>query len=274
MSPDTASSLPMGRRAKYHTDAERKKARREQKARYAQSSRCVDIAHVSLCMSAAYQSYLCDTCRGHAAQAAARARHAQKKVTSAVTLDDIAIPDALRAYATMPFVMSFAFLDTTGPALGLRHPPFMFRMPDRRSLESLERRGSRDPLLVKLESLQYTWALSAGSQRKVEWAGKAVDVIARSGARELAARVCAWVEMERRMPQLGEGDAAILDVAMRWGARLAMTLAEELQLKRRGEEAWVETSRRGELPLQRLVRENRLRIEGMPTEDEESENEE
>ncbi len=166
--------------------------------------------------------------------------------------------------------MSFACPELTGPALGLRHPPYTFRMPDRRSLESLGRRGSEEPLVVKLESLQYSWAISAGAQRRQEWAGKEVDEIVKSSMRELHARVRAWSGMERRMAQLGGQDAEILDVAMRWGARLAMMQAEELQVRRRGVEAWVEAARCGGLPLQRLVRENRLRIEALPTDTEES----
>ncbi|TFK81055.1 hypothetical protein K466DRAFT_569276 [Polyporus arcularius HHB13444] len=245
---------PMGRNAKYQTDAERQQARREQKARYAQSPRCSPPTRY----------------RGLAAQSAARARHTQRNLISPMTVDSIAIPDALRAYATMPFVMSFGFPDITGPSLGLRHPPYTFRLPHRRSLASLERRGRGDPLIVKLETLQFSWAISAGAQRRLEWAGQGLDEIISIGRRELAARVLAWAGMERRMAQLGAGDAAILDVAMRWGARLAMTLAEELEIRGRGEEAWVAARHCGDLPLQRLVRENRLRIESLPTDDQDS----
>ncbi|RDX42698.1 hypothetical protein OH76DRAFT_1488414 [Lentinus brumalis] len=236
----------MGRTGKYRSETERKTARREQKARYAQSP------------------------RGQAAQAAARVRYVQKKSNAATTLESITIPDALRAYASSPFVMSFAFREVTGPGLGLRRPPYTFRMPDRRSLDSLERRGSRDSLVVKLETLQFSWAVAAGAQRRVQWAGKGVDEIMKAGVQELDARVRAWGGMGRRIAQLGPGDAAVLDVAMRWGARQAMILADELEIRRRGEEAWVEASRRGGLPLQKLVTENRQRIEDLPTDDDES----
>ncbi len=184
-----------------------------------------------------------------------------------MALSDIEIPHALRDHATRPFVMSFAFWETTGPALGLRNHPFTFRMPDARSLESLQRRGGVDTLGVKLETLQYSWAAQDASQRRREWLGKTDDEVMNLGARELDARIRAWTRMASRVVPPGI-EADILDVARRWGARLAVMLAEELQIRCQGRDAWKAARELGELPMQKLVRENRQRIEELPTDDE------
>ncbi|KAI0686698.1 hypothetical protein C8T65DRAFT_701056 [Cerioporus squamosus] len=239
----------MGRRPKYNSDADRKAARRQQKARYAKSE------------------------RGQARKAAARVRRAQAVIPPTITLGEIRLSDALREYAMRPFVMSFAFCDRTGPALGLHTHPFTFRMPEVRSLESLERRGGNLPLLVKLETLQFSWATQEASRRKREWFGKSDEEIANLGVRELHARNRAWTQMAGRTVRPGL-EAGILDIAMRWGARLTVMLADEIVIRRQGREAWEHASERGELPLQKLSRENKERIEALPADDEDSSDDE
>ncbi|RDX39966.1 hypothetical protein OH76DRAFT_1300558, partial [Lentinus brumalis] len=200
----------MGRRAKYLTQADRQAARREQKARYAQS----DLGKST---RAAAQL-----------RAQERAVHAQEALAG--TID---IPAAMRAYATHPFCMSWAFRDATGPALGLQKAPFTFRLPDSRSLRSLECRGSKDPLRVKLHTLQFTWAIEAADARRTEWLVSSTEDVIELAEAELKAWIRGWMQMETRTVLAGM-EAEIWEVAMCWGARRTIMLAEDLELRRQG----------------------------------------
>ncbi|TFK80857.1 hypothetical protein K466DRAFT_569396 [Polyporus arcularius HHB13444] len=231
----------MARNTKYYTQADRQAARREQKARYARSE------------------------LGKTNRAAARAR-AQEHNAAAIACELTSkVPTEMRAYAARPFVMSFAFRETGGPALGLQKPPYTFRLPDDRSLRSLERRGSEDPVAVKLHTLQFTWAIEAAYARRTEWSVKSTDQVIELAEAELKARVRAWKLMEARTLQAGiEGD--IREVAMCWGARRATMVADELEIRRKGRDAYLEARRTGQTPLQKLVKENNFRIEQIPDE--------
>ncbi len=185
--------------------------------------------------------------------------------------DTLDIPAEMRAYAACSFTMSFAFRETSGPALGLQKAPYTFRLPDDRSLQSLERRGSQDTVAVKLHTLQFTWAIDAAYARRTEWLSKSTDEVFGLGEVEVKGRIRAWKQMEART--VGAGiETDIREVAMCWGARRAAMLADELVLRRKGQDAYIEARRMGHTPLQELVRENNLRIQQLP-EDVDSEDE-
>ncbi|RDX39707.1 hypothetical protein OH76DRAFT_1490875 [Lentinus brumalis] len=225
---------------KYHTQADRKAARRAQKARYAQSE------------------------LGKATRTAAleRARELAVKVELAAgyTVD---IPAGMQEYATRPFEMSFAFRELTGPALGLQKHPFTFRLPDTRSLSSLEQRGSQDMLTVKLHTLQFTWAIEAADARRTEWLAKSTEEVIKLAEVELEARIRGWRLMEMRTVQEGV-EADIWQVAMCWGSRRTVMLAEDLEFRRQGRDAFIEARHSGHTSVQKLVRENKRRIEQLP----------
>ncbi len=207
--------------------------------------------------------------RGKSTRAAARVRAQEHKAAAGpltASGSTTEIPSEMRAYAARPFVMSFAFRETTGPALGLSKPPYTFRLPDKRSLQSLECRGlSEDSVAVKLHTLQFTWAIDAAYARRTEWSLKSTDEVIQLAEVELNARVCGWKQMEARMVQNGT-EAEIREVALCWGARRATMVADELEIIRVGQDAYMEARRLGQTPLQKLVRENNLRLEQMPDE--------
>ncbi len=208
--------------------------------------------------------------RGKSTRAAARARareHTTASNSQTAATTTIEITAEMREYAARPFVMSFAFRENTGPALGLLKSPYTFRMPDKRSLESLERRGSQDTIAVKLHTLQFTWAIDDAYARRDEWSQKSTDEVIELAEVELKARIRGWKHMEARIAQTGT-DAEIREVAMCWGARRATMVADELELRRPGRDAYMEARRMGRTPLQKLVRENNLRLQQMPEEEE------
>ncbi len=171
----------------------------------------------------------------------------------------------MRAYATHPFCMSWAFRDATGPALGLQKAPFTFRLPDSRSLRSLECRGSKDPLRVKLHTLQFTWAIEAADARRTEWLVSSTEDVIELAEAELKARIRGWMQMETRTVLAGM-EAEIWEVAMCWGARRTIMLAEDLELRRQGRDTFIEARLTGATPLQKLIKENKRRIEELPVE--------
>ncbi len=172
----------------------------------------------------------------------------------------------MRVYAVRPFVMSFAFRETGGPSLGLQKAPYTLRLPDDRSLRSLQERGGQDAVTVKLHTLQFTWAIEAAYARRTEWSVKSADEVIELAEVELKARIRGWKHIEARTVGAG-GEAEIREVAMCWGARRATMLADELELMRQGRDAYAEARRTGQTPLQMLVKENNLRIDQLPDED-------
>ncbi|TFK81021.1 hypothetical protein K466DRAFT_569296 [Polyporus arcularius HHB13444] len=239
----TSSQPPplMGRHAKYHTRAERKAARRAQNARYAQSE------------------------LGKSTRAAALSKAEDGARAQSAVADTTDIPSAMREYATRPFTMSFAFREVNGPALGLQKHPFTFRLPDNRSICSLETRGGQDTLTVKLHTLQFKWAVEAAYDRRTEWLMKTTEEVTEVAEAELVARIRGWRQMEARTLQKGI-QADMWEVAMLWGARRTVMLTEDLELRKQGRDAYIEARLTGNTSLQKLVRENRLRIEQLPDE--------
>ncbi|RDX40750.1 hypothetical protein OH76DRAFT_1423525 [Lentinus brumalis] len=237
----TFSFPPMGRRAKYLSNDDRAAARRAQSAQYARSE------------------------RGKAARAAGRVRTAASTSAPSLPPDVVDIPDRLRAYVTDDFRVSFAYRSEYGPKLGLEKAPYTFKLPPTRELTALARRGAvtstprkkipfhcSTTIPGKLHSIQYTNVIDEGERRRVHWEQKKEEDIVKSSMRELSERVRAWEKLEERQMRTDE-EKEIKEVAMEWGARRVVQLADELEIRKQGLDIYLSVRRRGNLPSQQLV---------------------
>ena len=90
--------------------------------------------------------------------------------------------------------------------------------------------------------------------------------VVQSAEEELRARIRGWHQMEARAVQDGM-QAEIREVAMCWGARRAVMLADDLEFRREGRDAYIQARLTGQTTLQKLVKENLLRVAQLPVDD-------
>ncbi|RDX41715.1 hypothetical protein OH76DRAFT_1489281 [Lentinus brumalis] len=214
----------MGPRAKYFTNAERVAARRAQHALYAKSD------------------------RGKAARARSKAKATRRLASASTTISNrVSIPDAMYAQVSRRTPPSNTTLADDGPDLGLRHAPYTFAMLDADDIE--DNRGDAT-LNVNLHTLQRGWLMREGAARFELWSTLTDDKseeIVEAGVTELNARIRAWNSLaaDERWTALG---AMVREVYLHWGAKRVIWLAEELDSRRQGCEAYVAAY--GDIPSQ------------------------
>ncbi len=157
--------------------------------------------------------------------------------------------------------VSSSYREVYGPDLGLRTHPYTFKMPDAETLALVEE-DSDEPLDLKLHTLQSRWLCAEGTLRFEEWsAGQddGVEIVA-AGTTELKARIRAWraVAADTRWTNLAR---QLREVYLDWGAKRAVWLAEELDVRQKGCKVYAAAS--SDLPPQVLSRTNQEYLDNM-----------
>lgn len=186
----------------------------------------------------------------------ARTRSNRKVAQS--TLVGVELPPDMFKYSSTPLRVALSFVGNEDFALGLWSSPYMLIAPDFtvRSVVCREEHGLWVTRQTQLSAVQYNYFIATGEARTAEWKADALDMdTAESIVRdELEARRYAWIAA--RDGGIGNGDGQLKyahDVYLVWGARMAVCLGQEWEIRRRGMGAYTEACARGELPWQRTV---------------------
>ncbi|KAI0693245.1 hypothetical protein C8T65DRAFT_744787 [Cerioporus squamosus] len=197
---------------------------------------------------------------------ATRVRSKQRAVSSSSCLT---IPAAARSRAACYTPISWSLGHDEGPDLGLRSPPYTFRVAiaEVDTLAAVQGNGNY-PLELKLHTLQSWWLLEDGSARFTEWSAPDADeahIMERANA-ELEARIQAWNAVAGKEDADGLEEAR--EVYLDWGAKRMVGLAQELDIWQMGVEAYIAAQAKKELPFQLLHRANREYVENLPVSEE------
>ncbi|TFK83803.1 hypothetical protein K466DRAFT_602550 [Polyporus arcularius HHB13444] len=217
----------MGRRAKYLTAQARQAAAREYTQRYAQSA------------------------RGKATRATRNAQTYTQRRESRLQILALDMPEDLFRYARPLLRASFAFEPVPELSLGLWSAPYTIALPDasiRPSLHSGD--GVWASPEARLSFFHYAQLMDEGMARAELWRGEDLDMAAVEAEikDEIIARRDAWVAARNGV--VGTLDAYVHDVYLHWGARIIVMLGEELELRKRGVEAYVAGRSQRRLPWQ------------------------
>ncbi len=154
--------------------------------------------------------------------------------------------------------VAFSFVGREDYALGLWSSPFYLIAPDAtvRQVICREEHGRWVTRGTRLSAVQYHHFLSIAELRTAAWKSETLDMEAvESVVRdELEARRHAWIAAQDG--GIGNGDGELNyahDVYLVWGARWAVCLGQEWEIRRRGLDTYVEVCARGELPWQKVA---------------------
>ena len=204
-------------------------------------------------------SILLNPSSGKATRARVRAAHAQSKPTVPPTTTSLhhalSIPHAAYARASDYIPISWSF-DNEGPDLGLRQSPYLFTPPDLMAITAVEETSNDLPAL-KLNSLQFDWAREEGAARFRAWSRPDTDegTITTAALAELQDRILAWSALATAQDDIGLR-RYLREVYLNWGAKRIVWLEEELEIRRKGLEVYINAYRQKELPIQVLYTEH------------------
>lgn len=160
-------------------------------------------------------------------------------------------------YSGSRVLVAFSFIGGEDYALGLWTSPYYLIAPDStiRKVLCREEHGLWVTRGTRLSAVQYHHFISISQARMVEWKSDTLDIEAVDSVvrEELEGRRHAWMAALDGGIGNGDGDLKYAhDMYLVWGARFAVCLGQEWEIRKRGVEAYVEVCARGELPWQKI----------------------
>ncbi len=181
------------------------------------------------------------------------------RVQAQCTVADVALPrDMFKHTSKLPRV-AHAFVGGEELALGLWSPPYTLTLPLPTAREALTQgeHGVWVTRKTRLSAVHYHNFLSTSWTRTDEWKVEELDTAAVGQAvhEEVTARRDAWVTARDCGVEGGDGQTSYChEVYLFWGAKMAIALGAEWDIRRRGADAYRTAHARGELPWQEVMK--------------------